>query len=156
MKRIILTVGLAAMLLSCQSEESGPLDANTNPSSVEFTEIGDGELMGSENFTASALVIENEEEWNALKNQMDVYNHYSELFTETEIDFTQFKIIAVIDELRTSAGYNITIASITESNNQLVVDVENSDGGPGSAATVMTQPFHIVKIQRSNLPVVFE
>jgi len=156
MKRIILTVGLAAMLLSCQSEESEPLATNTNPSSVEFTEIGDGELMGSENFEESKLVISNEEQWSALKSQMDTYNHYSEFFTETQIDFTQHKIIVVIDELRTSGGYNITIASITQNNNQLVVDVDNTGGGPGNAATVMTQPFHIVKIPHTNLPVVFE
>lgn len=156
MKRIILTMGLAGMLLSCQSEESEPLAANTNPSSVEFTEIGNGELMGSENFTASALVIENEEQWNALKAQMDLFNHYSEGFTENNIDFSEYRIIAVIDELRNYGGYDITVASITETDGQLIVDVENSDGGPGSAATVMTQPFHIVKIQRSNLPVVFE
>jgi len=156
MKRIILSAALAVSLYSCQSDESEALNTNDGPIAVEFTEIGDQELMGSENFTASNLVIDNDADWNALKIQMDLYNPYSEGFTETDIDFSQFKIIAVIDELRNHGGFDINIVSVSRDREQITVNVEHSDSGPGNAATVLTQPFHIVKIQQTDLPVVFE
>ncbi|MGQ2984966.1 protease complex subunit PrcB family protein [Flavobacterium sp.] len=156
MKRIILSAALAVSLYSCQSDESGALNTNDDPIAVEFTVIGDQELMGSENFPASNLVIDNDADWNALKTQMDLYNPYSEGFTETDIDFSQFKVIAVIDELRNNGGNDINIVSVSRDREQITVNVEHSDSGPGNVATVLTQPFHIVKIEQTDLPVVFE
>lgn len=156
MKRIILTAALAVSLYSCESDESEALNTNDGPVEVAFTEIGDNEMMGSENFSAANLVIDNEAGWNALITQMDLYNPYSENFTETDIDFSAYKIIAVIDELRNYGGYDIKIVSVSRDREQIRVDVQHSDSGPGNAATVLTQPFHIVKIPQSDLPIVFE
>lgn len=147
---------LAAFIVSCQNDEGQPLTSGNDPIAVGFTLIGDGELMGDENITGSNLVIDNEADWNALKTQMDLFNPYSQYFTETDIDFSAYKVIAVIDELRTSGGYDITIASITDNDGQLVVDVENSNPTEANVTTVMTQPFHIIKIPNTDLPVVFE
>ncbi len=156
MKRIILSAALAVSLYGCQSDESAPLSTNDGPVAVEFTEVGNNEMMGSENFTASNLVIDNEADWNALKMQMDAYNHFSAGFTETDIDFAAYRIIAVIDEVRLSGGYDIFVTAVTESDRQVVVDVQHTEGGAGAGATVITQPFHIVKIPQGDLPVVFE
>ncbi|WP_294818869.1 protease complex subunit PrcB family protein [uncultured Flavobacterium sp.] len=157
MKRIILAAAMAVSLYSCQDDDSGPIaTTNNGPVAVTFTEIGNQELMGSENFEVPRLVIDNEADWNALKAQMDLYNPYSAGFTENDIDFSQYKVIAVIDELRTSGGYDITIASVSRDREQITVHIEHSDSGPGNAASVLTQPFHIVKIPYSPLPVVFE
>lgn len=156
MKRIILTAALAVCLYSCQSEESETLNTNDGPVAVEFSQIGKNEMMGAENVSEANLVIDNLEDWNTLKSQMDLYNQYSAGFAETEIDFSLYRIIAVIDEVRMYGGFSIDVVSVTNDRESIVVDVERSEGGPGAGATVITQPFHIVKIPVSDLPVVFE
>ena len=156
MKRIILTMALGLSLFGCQSEESELLAANDGPVAVEFTQIGKNEMMGAENVPEANLVIDNAEDWNTLKAQMDQFNQYTSGFDETEIDFSLYRVIAVIDEVRMYGGYSIDVVSVSNDRDRIVVDVERSEGGPGAGATVITQPFHIVKIPVSDLPVVFE
>ncbi len=156
MKKIIVTAILATFIASCQSDDSQPADGGDHTIPVGFTLIGDGELMENESIPASNLVIDNETDWNALKTQLDLHNPHSQDLTETTIDFSEFKVIAVIDELRNYGVDDVSTVTVTQTNGQIIVNSHHSDPDPGNAQIVLTQPFHIVKAPQSDLPVIFE
>ena len=118
--------------------------------------IGKGELHGngSEGITKQNLVITNKKAWDNLVDAMNSVNNVSNSFTETDIDFSKYQVIAIFDQLRSSSGYDISITNITEYADSIVVDVNHVIPN-GSVLTVMTQPFHIVKIPVSDKSIIF-
>lgn len=85
---------------------------------------------------------------------MNTRGNVSASFTEINIDFTNFQIIAVFDNIKLQGGHSIDITKISENENNIVVTIQNLL--PGGINSVITQPFHIVKIPKSTKPVVFE
>lgn len=68
-------------------------------------------------------------------------------FTDTNIDFNKYQIIAVFDQIYENGGYSIDITNV-------IVKVENLlTGGINS---IFNQPFHIIKISKSGKPILFE
>ena len=58
-------------------------------------------------------------------------------------------VIACVDRLRGSGGYAIAVDSILEDDSNLLLHIHYT--GPGEmAATVLTQPFYIVRITKSD------
>lgn len=126
---------------------------------IEETEItpiliGVGNLMGSENIAQQNLVVTNATQWQDLITQMDTYNPYSAAFSETNVDFDQFRVVAIFDQLYGNGGHGLEIHSIIENDIEIIVDYERLNPA-GDATCVITQPFYIVKIPQSNKPVVF-
>ena len=64
------------------------------------------------------------------------------------------KIIAVFDKIYGNGGHSIDIIKITENENKVIVTIENILGG--DATSIMTQPFHIVKIPKTDKLIIFE
>jgi hypothetical protein len=132
------------------------------PVTITSTLIGKGDLNGSEGVLEENTVINNEINWNNLKNQIDAQyiaiglgNYYTENnFEETTIDFDNFTVIAIFDQIYGNGGHSIDITDITENENNIIVTAENLQ--PGNVSSVMTQPFHIVKIPKATKPIVFE
>jgi len=148
MKQIITILSILFLFTSCSND-------NSNAQELQFSLIAKSEnLNGSEGISRSNLVIKDAEAWNNLITKMNSKNNLSKDFTETVIDFTKYQIIAVIDEVRPYNGYYIEIKSITENNNQFVVKVEQLNAG--GIATVITQPYHIVKMPKTSKKVVFK
>ncbi len=129
-----------------------------NPTnSIEFTQIGKGNLYGNglENIDKQNLVISDDNAWRALLSKINTVNNVSDEFTETNIDFSKFIVIASFDEVKTSGGYSIDITKITEGEGNIFVTVKNISNN-GNATTVMTQPYNIVKIPKTNKSIIFE
>ena len=85
-----------------------------------------------------------------IKSQMNIINNVTDNFTETNIDFNNYMLIAIFLEIKYS-GWEVDISEILETNNNInVYKIEKE-----AATTVMSQPFAIVKIQKSNKAVVF-
>ena len=121
----------------------------------ESSLIAKGNLYGSgaEGIVAQNLIISNQNDWDNLIEQMNSVNKVSDSFSETTIDFSKNSIIAVFDDVKGSGGYSLELDISSTSENTLV---SVSHIAPkGNATTVMTQPFHIVKITKSDLPVIF-
>jgi hypothetical protein len=154
MRKIIFSGSLLASIVSCQSD-GGTEVLNQ---AVSFTQIGKNNLYGNggENIPSGKVVINDVVTWENLLEQVDTVNPVSSEFIETDIDFAAFTVIAIFDEIRLSAGYDVEIVSVSKTDGAITVDVENHDGGSGAAATVITQPFNIVKIPHTTLPVAFE
>jgi hypothetical protein len=118
---------------------------------IEPVLIGKGELSGSEGFTKQNRVITSVEEWNELKTAMrDRVN----TLTETDVDFSAYQVIAIFDEIHPSGGWSIDITGIVEYSDRIVVAISNLK--TGNIASVLTQPYHIVKIAASDKKIVFQ
>jgi hypothetical protein len=117
--------------------------------------IGQGSLSGNgaEGFTKQFTAITTETDWENLKTQLNSVNSVTDNFTETDIDFSLYQVIFVIDEIKSNGGWSVDITDITENSNNIVVTVSNLQ--TGNITSVMTQPFQIVKIPVSNKPVIF-
>ncbi len=124
-------------------------------SSGDFVTIGKGNLSGTgvENIPKQSVVITNQADWVDLIDAMNTRNNVSNKFTETDIDFNQYQIIAAFDELKLYTGSTIDITEVTEVENSIHVKVENIRSVGFLAA--LSQPFHIVKILKSDIPIVF-
>lgn len=72
------------------------------------------------------------------------------------IDFSREMLIAVFAGVQATAGYRWTLQSLSEANGSLAVHLRFDRPGPDCAvAQVLTQPYLLVKTDRSRLPVVF-
>lgn len=132
-------------------------DTTNNESVIIPTQIGIGSLYGAgdENIGQQNVVITNQANWTALINQMDLVNNTSSTFTEVNIDFANYQLLVVFDQVRATGGFSIQIDSVTETENTIEASVSMTS--PGEVATmVITQPFHIVKIPISTKPIVFQ
>ncbi len=118
--------------------------------------IGKGNLYGSgaEGVEKQNLVITTTEEWKDLLNKINAVNKVSDSFSETDIDFSEYTVIAVFDEIKNSGGHSLNLV-IQETKDKILVEVLRK-GPNGIATSVMTQPYYIVKIPKPSLPIVFE
>ncbi len=98
-------------------------------------------------------VIENSTNWNSLLSMFSNGVIIDNVFSETNIDFSQFMVIAVIDEGHTTGGWSIDITNISETSTNIEVTYSNLDNGDDTLIAI--QPFHVVKIPKSNKPVIF-
>jgi len=124
------------------------------PINIPFIVIGQDVLYGSgtEGFTKQFSVITTQENLNNLKAQLNFVNNLYD-FTETDIDFSLYQIIFVIDKVKGNGGWSIDVTDVTENSNNIVVTVSNLK--KGNTASVITQPFEVVKIPVSNKQIVF-
>ncbi len=146
---IILIIGMFFSLISCSDDDS-------MLKTINFLLIGQGELYGNgvEGIAQSNLVINDTNTWNDLMVKMNSVNNVTNDFTETNIDFDQYQVIAIFDQIYGSGGHSIDIKKITENETNVIVKVENLLNGDDTL--VITQPFHIVKISKSEKLIVFE
>ncbi len=148
MKTLILSL-VIFLTISCTNDEENDFETQT----IAPVLVGKGDLMGSENISNQNITIYDNGGWNKIINSIDQYR-LQQLFTSTNVDFNNFQIIAVIDAVKSSGGHSIDITNIEETPNNIVVTIKHLL--PGNATTVMSQPFHIVKIPKSTKPVVFQ
>ncbi|MFD2541188.1 protease complex subunit PrcB family protein [Lacinutrix gracilariae] len=152
MKIKALILVLSILTFNCNSDNT----TTNSEEEVASTLISKDNLYGNgdEGIAEQNMVIQNQTDWNNLLTQIDAVNTTSHTFTETDIDFSEYTIIAVFDQIRGNGGHSIDL-NITS--NQEVITVTVTHINPaGNAATVITQPYHIVKIEKSNLPIYFE
>jgi len=118
--------------------------------------IEQGALLGNgqEGFPNKQFaVIKTAEEWENLKTQLNSVNNVTDNFTETNIDFSLYQVIFVIDEIKGNGGWSIDVTDITEYSDSIVVTVSNLK--TGNVSDVITQPFEVVKIPVTYKPIIF-
>jgi len=117
--------------------------------------IAKGNLYGSgeEGIKAQNSVITEESVWQDLLAKMNSVNNVSDSFSESKIDFSIYSVIAIIDSVKSSGGHSLDLDFNPNSENIEVNVIRKSP--EGMATTVMTQPYYIVKIVKSDLPIIF-
>lgn len=91
------------------------------------------------------LIVETEEDW-------------ENLWAESEVDFNSHFVIAVFMGEKPTGGYMIEIEKITldKERAEIVVSINTFEPKPGDVvAQFLTQPFHLVKVKKLDIPVQF-
>lgn len=145
MKNLFYLVLSLFVLTGCSNDDN---DVIVND--VQFSTVGKNTLHGGENIPQSNFVFNNETDWNNFLTQVNTINNVSGTFNETDIDFSAFTVIAVVDEIKTS-GSEINIINVMENTNNIQIAKELTM----FATTVISQPFHIIKIPKTNKPIIF-
>jgi hypothetical protein len=151
MKKIIMVLSIAFLLPNCQDDD---VIVTNEPVIIEFQEVK--KLMHTVPVLSPVSGIGNEYIMNSAAEFNILTAFYTpSIFADVEIDFTQSTVIAVIDDYRTGPYYDINIASITQTDNTVLVSVDKTSE-PSELVGVVNQPAHIVRIPKTTLPVVFE
>ncbi len=151
MKTLILIL-TTVIFLSCSDNN------NSQDTNIKFTEIAEGFLggQGSEGIPKQNIVIDNEIDWNNLKTKMNANVNTTESFSETEIDFSKYNIVAIFEEVKNSGEFHLKIDEIIKYSNNIFVRIKlESPSGP-NVIHIITQPYYIAKIPKNDLPVIFQ
>lgn len=151
LKKYVFIILPVLFIFSCSIEDDIIEDY-----SIESTLIAKNNLYGdgAEGINQQNLVITDSNMWNNLLNQMNTVNTITDSFIETDIDFSIYHVIAVFDDIKGSGGHSLEL-SISRSSETIFVKISNQ-APEGNATSVITQPFHIVKIPVIDLPIIFE
>jgi len=151
MKKNVLIILLSIIVLSCNSNRD-----NSEIVNIESTLIAKGDLHGNraEGIVKQNLVISDQATWSNLITKMNTVNNVSDRFSETDVDFSEYKIIVVFDDIKGSGGHSLALDIMANADN-IIVKVTGL-APKGMATSNITQPFHIVKIKNSDLPILFE
>jgi len=127
----------------------------SNMADVDSELISKGDLsgIGTEVISNQYFSITNQTEWDNFISQIDVTNEVSSGFSEQNIDFSEYVVIAVIDKVRNTSGYSIDLEISTNYEKIFIGSNLSSPSPDGVVATVISQPYHIVKIAKTNLPI---
>lgn len=100
------------------------------------------------------IVIKDTQEWtNTWKDLLSNTNYQK----SKNINFENKTIIAVFMGERNSGGYSIEIKNVVENGNQLIVSyIENSPSADSMVTMALTQPFHVIEIDKTDKEIVFE
>ncbi|HZH69099.1 MAG TPA: hypothetical protein VFD80_01435 [Flavobacteriaceae bacterium] len=151
MKKLAFIPIVLILLLSCSNDDNGT--EVFEPQELEIQTVAHAAIHGSiEELLEQNIVITSQSDWEELIDLMNSNNDVSGSFTETDFDI--YQTIAVFDKNRSGMGWNITIIEIIEMETEIALTAEVTT--EGSLLNPVRQPFHIVKIPRSDKPVVFE
>jgi hypothetical protein len=140
---------------SCDTTEEVVDGTVEPPRHLEIEQINQGVLMGDGEEPVGknkGYVIQTEEEWENLRKKMNAVNNAQGPIT---IDFEKYTVLAYFDQIRPNGGYSINIVEAIESD-EMIKAMYKSTAPSGMATTVITQPFTIVKIAKSEKTVKFE
>jgi hypothetical protein len=144
--KTIITIIFSLLLVGCPKNEEGG-----------FTSLSKGSLFGNgaEGFKKENIVISSKEEWKSFLLKVDTTNKVSKTFENT-IDFSKEMVIICIDKVRNSGGFSIEIIEVVKEGDTFLIKVKKEGPKPMSMVTsVMIQPYHIVKIKKTNKKIKF-
>lgn len=149
-KTLILSLVILLMFSCNKSEEESFATQNIIP-----VLIGKGSVSNPNSPLLLNELIANQTQWNTLLTSMNSVNNVSNNFTETNINFSDFDVIAVFSNSNSilNSASTVDIISINENQTERVVVVGNLING---ISADVAQPFHIVKIPKSTKPVIFQ
>ena len=132
--------------LSCKKDK-----VEFQPVQLNFTEIGKGALygVGAENISESVQVINDDQAWLSLVNKMDSYNSVSPGFNELNVDFNSYTVIALFLDVKPN-GWEVEIQTATE--NELKIELIINE--IQYITQDVTQPYHLIKVPKTNKPAV--
>lgn len=140
---------LALLMFSCQNKEK-----TNSVKPVEFSTLSQGDLKGNgeEGIGKSKLIISDQKAFEVLLAKTNAVN--DQISPAPTIDFDQSIVLAVFDEIKSHGGHSIDITEVSEHEDRFVVQIERLN--EGGMLTVITQPYHLVKIPKTTKPIIFK
>lgn len=146
---LFLLFSIGCMVVKTPSESNLQL--------IGHEKICEGNLYGAgeEGLEAQTIIIQSQQELETLLDKMSSINPTSCSDILMTIDFSEYDLIFLLDQVRGSAGYAIEVSNISELNDLVTIQYEQISP-QGMAATVMTQPFCFEQVLKLNSEVQFE
>jgi len=138
---------LLGVLNSCKSKKN--IDKSDN--SYSFTEVIKGGHSPFE--TEKNIVITDFVTYEKLF--ADIYQYREPKPTLPPLDFKNDMLLALFMGMKNSGGYGISIDSIVSNDKELHVFVKKTNP-KGRATSVMTQPFYLAKIKKTDKKIIFK
>ncbi|MBL4593713.1 MAG: protease complex subunit PrcB family protein [Flavobacteriales bacterium] len=138
--------------LSCKSiEKANPIEKTTE--NIVFTELSKGT---NGNFTDKLTkVVTNQTDFNSIWTA--AHERFSEQPKPPRIDFENKMIVLVAMGIQNSGGHTIEISSALESKSDIIINIlETTPGTTCVSSDVMTFPYQIVELKKSEKQVVFK
>ena len=147
MRSIIFILVQLFLLVGCKTGQNGTSE------NVQFTVMEQSNLYGNgkEGLVSKKLIISNNKDWEQLLNKMGSLN--SSRLSDEPVNFTKYDVIAIFDQIRPSSGYSFVVDLHQFKDCVTVETVSIAPQGP--AASVITQPYVIIQIEKTNLPIKF-
>ncbi|MFK7783958.1 MAG: protease complex subunit PrcB family protein [Crocinitomicaceae bacterium] len=139
---------------SCDTSEELVEGSVEPPRHLEIEQINQAVLTGNGDEPVGSekgYVIQTQTEWEDLREKMNAVNDTQ---GQVSIDFEESTVLAYFDKIRPNGGYSIEIVQVIESD-EMIKAVYRSTAPGGVATTIMTQPFHIVNIPKTEKAVKF-
>ena len=157
----VLFVLFAAFAGSCLVYASQ--DATQEGKPVPFTQLDPARSGPRRSFATDSgiskplqVVIRDREAWLRMWKQINSKRFDKQPATPPEVDFSREMLIVVAMGQRSSGGFHIIVDGIYERDNRLEVVVKNSLPGKNClVTTALTEPVDIVRLQKSDLSIVF-
>ena len=152
MKNIRLLIAPALLLIAC-----GKQPFEVKGEAVTYTEMAAGDLYGNgdEEIDAQNSAIYAAEAWANLLEKMNSINSVDDSFSVTDIDFETEMILVLFDEIRGTNGFQIRVSKMMEFEDQVLVTVAKNEPTGEFSATVITQPFYIIKAAKTEKAIIF-
>ncbi|MDR1370478.1 MAG: protease complex subunit PrcB family protein [Dysgonamonadaceae bacterium] len=138
---------LSVIFFGCDKEESGPFV----PIDISKGRSND---IGIIEFRNKMMVITTQQEWEELKSQLRKHRINDDNIAVAQPDFSIEQIVVVFGEIYDNGGWTIDITDVKEYADSIVVFVQNLN--KGNSTSVVTQPYHLVKIPVSDKKVTFQ
>ena len=139
-KKLLVLLGLFVVIVLITNYI---LVSNTNSTKIDFETLSKGSYSSYKE--PVNYVMNSDEELKELKLQI------------SGIDFSKSTAIAVFMGEFNTGGYAIEIKEIIEKENKIIIKVIKTFPEPGQPVTqALSQPYHIVKIEKIEKEVVFE
>lgn len=150
---------LSIMVTSCGTNDAKHSEnADNAVTVVDYQTVKSGVLHGAgeEGISQGIIAVSNIDELNDLRNKMNAVNEVvGEDIIADERFFEEEMLIFIFDKVRGTGGYTFNVEEITENKETLKVNVlSKSPSGP--ATSIMTQPYQIVSIAKSNNEITLE
>lgn len=152
MRKIGMLCFMLVSMIGCQSDDKEAVKGNDTPVAVDFETIRQGDLINNllapGNYTLRTI-----DQWVGFQNRAKIFDDIR--FDSDNYDV--YEVFAVLDEPKESTGYSIEIKSIFKIDGKLIVTVERHNPELGKEVTKrVSQAYHLVKLKKTGLPVVFK
>ena len=159
LKKILFSSLLLLLFLgvnSCKSAQQERDKKNTSTTkevtkSVAFTKLLSGNHANEND--ANQILVKNNETLERIYNQINLTQFPGEKIPE--IDFEKKTILVLYMGAKSTGGYGVFIENIVASSTEMLVFYKET-APKGMTTSVLTQPFYIASIAKTNLPIHFQ
>lgn len=155
MKSIFPILAFSSVLFFGMNCSTSKKTALISPGEMTYTIIKSGNMFGAgeEGLADGIIAVSNTEQMNDLINKINGVNEEIKESLISDVHFfDESMLVFIFDKVRGSGGHSLKIETITNSGNEIIVTVkEIAPNGP--ASTVMTQPYVVLKVKKSTLPI---
>lgn len=153
MKRPIQFLFFAFIVLTISSCKT-PAEVPSGNNLVDFVALHAGNLFGAgeEGFSEGGFVIESEDELGAFIEKANAFNRA--VREDISVDFDSEMILVYMDQVRGTLDHILRIKTVHETEDAITMEVIH-EAPKEAAAEVITQPFVIISILKSEKEIKF-